>query len=263
MDTVRLFFRLAGVSLRSQMQHKASSIMLTLAFFLSTFVEILGIWILFDRFKLIKGWSLPEVALLYGTIHMAFSAAEALARGFDTFSIMVKQGDFDRVLLRPRGTLLQIATSALQLMRIGRFLQGLIVLIWGYTTLGLGFYSYHWLVICMAFIGTFCLFYALYIIQATLTFWMTESLELMNITTYGGVQTAQYPLDIYSEGFRFIFTYILPFGCVIYFPIASLLEHSNIPLWLGVISPLAGVAFLFAATQLWKVGVRHYTSVGS
>ena len=37
-------------------------------------------------------------------------------------------------------------------------------------------------------------------------FWTTESLELMNILTYGGVETASYPLPIYHRVFRRFFT---------------------------------------------------------
>ena len=99
LDAIRLYFRLIGVSVRSQMQYRASFFMLAAAHFISTFVDILGIWILFDRFKMVQGWTLEELALIYGIMHMGFATAEASARGFDTFSLMVKNGDFDRVLL--------------------------------------------------------------------------------------------------------------------------------------------------------------------
>ena len=47
--------------------------------FIATFVDILGIWVLFDRFKMIQGWTLAELALIYGIMHMGFAAAEASA----------------------------------------------------------------------------------------------------------------------------------------------------------------------------------------
>jgi ABC-2 type transport system permease protein len=89
-NSIRLYFKLIAVSFKSQMQHRASFFMLAWAHFISTFVDILGIWALFDRFKVVEGWTFAEMTLIYGIIHMGFAAAEALSRGFDTFSTLVK-----------------------------------------------------------------------------------------------------------------------------------------------------------------------------
>lgn len=213
---LQLYFKFIGVCFRSQMQHRASFFMLTAAHFLSSFTEILGIWILFDRFKMIQDWSLADLALLYAIIQMGFAAAEATSRGFDTFSLMIKRGGFDRVLLRPIGTLFQVATSEVQWMRIGRFLQGFLVMIWSYQQHGFSLLSVQTLVIAFAFIGTTCLFYGLFVFQATLSFWTTETLEIMNITTYGGMETGQYPISIYKAPIRLFFTFVIPLSCVGY-----------------------------------------------
>lgn len=262
-NSVRLYFRLVGVSIRSQMQHRASFLMLAFAHFISTFADIFGIWVLFDRFKVIKGWTLAELALIYGIIHMGFAAAEAIGRGFDTFSQIVKNGDFDRLLLRPLGTLFQVATREVQMMRIGRFLQGLVVFVWGYTELQLSFYSYQIIIFIFAIIGTTALFCGLFVIQATLSFWTTETLEIMNITTYGGVESGQYPMIIYPKNFRLFFTFIIPLACVAYYPVATLLRHETLPLWFGLLLPAAGLIFLYFACLLWKVGVSRYQSTGN
>ncbi|CDR33158.1 ABC transporter permease [Criblamydia sequanensis] len=245
------------------MQHKASFFMLAIAHFLSTFVEIFGIWVLFDRFKSLGGWTLAEMSLIYGVMHMGFATAEAFARGFDTFSTLVKKGDFDRILLRPLGTLFQIATRDVQMMRIGRFLQGLAVLSWGFWQLDLSFFSSASLVVLFATIGTTALFYGLFVIQATLSFWTTETLELMNITTYGGMETGQYPINIYNTPFRLFFTFIIPLAAVGYYPILAALRLEGIYFWFGAMAPIAGIAFLLFAIKLWDFGVTRYRSTGN
>mgnify|MGYP002778389909 CR=1 FL=1 len=243
------------------MQYKASFLMLSLSHFLGTFVDILGIWILFDRFKFVHGWTFPEVGLIYGIMNVGFALAEAFSRGFDTFSQIIKYGDFDRLLLRPLSSLYQVALREVQAMRIGRFLQGLIVLSWSFSQLSLAPLSL--LLILFSVLGAACLFYGLFVIQATASFWIIEALELMNVATYGGLQTGQYPISIYDKVFRLIFTLIIPIACVGYYPVASLLQRGSIPLWLGALFPLAGFIFLFLACQFWHFGVRHYRSTGS
>jgi ABC-2 type transport system permease protein len=80
--------------------------------------------------------------------------AEGVARGFDTFDRIIKEGDFDRILLRPLGTFFQIATREVQLMRLGRFLQGFIVLMWSCQQLHISLISFEGAAILFAIIGT-------------------------------------------------------------------------------------------------------------
>lgn len=263
MDKLRLFFRLTGISFKSQMQHRASFLMLISTYFLSTFIDIIGMWALFDRFKMVQGWTLKEVAIIYGIMHIGFSIPEAFARGFDNFGLLIRNGDFDRILLRPLGTLFQMASREIQWIRLGRFLQGCIILTWGCIELQFSLISVHILIIFLAILGTAVVFYGLFIIQATLTFWTTETLELMNITTFGGLEAGQYPISIYKPVLRGFFTFIIPLACVAYYPIATALNHETIPMWLGTIAPLSSLIFLYFSTQLWKLGVRHYNSTGS
>ena len=110
------------------------------------------------------------------------------------------------------------------------------------------------------------LFYGIIVLQATLAFWTTESLEIMNTMTYGGVQTAQYPLSIYRDWFRRFFTYVVPLAAVTYYPTLIVVGHADplgSPAWVGWFSPLLGPLFFALALQAWRLGLRHYSSTGS
>ena len=263
---LRLYGRYIDISFRSQMQYRASFVMVTIGHFLFTGLEFLGMVALFDRFGRLEEWTLPEVALFYGIINISFALADATSRGFDIFHTFVKSGEFDRFLLRPRGTVLQLAGQELTLRRIGRLAQGLIVFLWSTSTLDLGWPPSKILLLFAAILGGACLFYGLMVLQATLSFWTTESLEVMNTLTYGGVETAQYPMSIYRDWFRQFFTYAVPLACISYYPALSILEHPD-PFGSAVLfqwlSPFTGVIFLAVCLQIWKYGVRHYRSTGS
>jgi len=249
------------------MQYRASFIMTAIGSFLTTGVEFFAIWALFDRFESLQGWQLEEVALFYGMVNVSFALAEAIGRGFDVFSDMVKSGDFDRLLLRPRSTVLQVAAQELQLMRVGRLLQGLIVLIWATTALNVEWSIAHVGLMLFAIIGGVCLFIGLFVLQATMSFWTIESLEIMNTMTYGGNETAQYPLSIYRPWFQKFFTFVVPLACVSYFPALAILGREDTaigsPAWFQWVAPAIGIIFLIICLQIWKFGVRHYRSTGS
>ena len=266
MDALRLYLRYIGISFRSQMQYRASFTMMSGANFLLTAIEFLAVWVLFERFGSIRGWTLPEVALFYGMVNIAFAFAEAISRGFDTFAEMVKTGEFDRILLRPRSTVLQLAGQELNLLRIGRLLQGLTILLWAAAALDIAWSPVKIILTVAAIMGGACLFYGLFVFQATLAFWTTETLEIMNSLTNGGVFAAQYPLTIYRTWFRRFFTMVVPLACINYFPALAILDRPDplgTPVFLQWTAPGAGVVFFLVALQVWKLGVRHYTSTGS
>ena len=90
--------------------------------------------------------------------------------------------------------------------------------------------------------------------------------EIANTLTYGGVEAAQYPLDIYSSWLRTFLTFIVPLGCVSYFPVAAVLGHADrtgVSPVLARLAPTLGFLFLGLSLWVWRFGVRHYTSTGS
>lgn len=248
------------------MQYKISFLLQTIGHFFTTFIELIGIVFLFSRFGSLLEWNLPEVAFLYGMINISFAIAESIGRGFDLFSEQVKTGQFDRLLLRPRGTAFQVAASELQLLRIGRFLQGLLVLIWAANTAVIKWSFPRILLLLFGITGGSALFYGLFIIQAIFSFWSTETLELMNIVTYGGNETSQFPISLYNKWFQRFFIFVIPLACINFFPMLAIFEKKcpiGSPEWFQWISPVLGFIFMFLCSQAWKFGVKHYRSTGS
>ena len=267
MSGFKLFFKFMAISIKSQLQYRGSFLMMSLGHFIITGIEIFAVWSLFQRFHTIAGWNFEEIAILYALANLSFALAEGLGRGFDMFGQLVKSGEFDRMLLRPRSTVLQVSSNECQLMRIGRFSQAMIVLF--YASNKLMIYA-SWDKICIlviSILGGACLFYGLFIIQATISFWTTETLELMNTVTYGGIEAGSYPIDIYHDWFRKLFIYIIPVACVTYFPVLYITGKQdkilNAPIWFSWIAPFSGIVFLLISIRLWHYGVSHYHSTGS
>lgn len=265
-NNVYVYGRYLEISVRSQMQYRASFVMLSIGHLVTTGIEFIGIWVLFERFGSLESWDLAEVAFMYGLVNIAFSISDAAARGFDLFGTMVKSGDFDRLLTRPRSTALQLAGQELTLRRVGRFAQGLTILIWASIALGIDWDVARLGLLVFAVLGGAALFAGLVILQATLAFWTTETLEIMNTVTYGGVETTQYPVVIYRAWFRDIFIYVVPLAAVSYFPTLAILgrvDTLGTPLWFQYLSPAIGFVFLAVTLRIWQFGVRHYRSTGS
>jgi ABC-2 type transport system permease protein len=266
MTGARLYLRYASVSLRSQLQYRASAIMQSIGAFAITAVEFVGILALFDRFGQVRGWVLPEIALFYGMVSISWALTDAIARGFEVFGQIIKAGDFDRVLLRPRSPVLQTLGYELTVRRIGRLAQGIGVLAYAIAAGDIDWSPARVALLAFATAGTMCVFLGLTVFQATSAFWTTETLEVWNAFTYGGVTMGQYPLAIYRDWFRKLFLFGIPIGCGTYLPGIAILGREDplgTPVWLQWSSPLAGPVFLAIALLAFRVGIRHYRSTGS
>lgn len=267
MNTLYVFGQYAWLSVRAQLQYRAAFLVAAIGQFLTSGVEFFGMWALFHRFGDLQGWRFAEVAFFYAVINCIFAVADGVSSGFDQFgNFYVKTGEFDRLLLRPRSPILQLAGHELALRRVGRLAQGLIVFIWASVSLEVDWTYTRAVLLLWTCIGGVCFFIALFILRATLSFWSTETLELMNILSYGGLDAAQYPMSIYGAAFRKFFTFVVPLACISYFPLVGVLGVED-PLGSSqgfqMLAPGLGVLFLLVVVQVWQFGMRHYTSTGS
>ena len=255
-----------SASVRAQLEYRASFFLESLGQFLVTGIDFIGIWALFSRFGMIEGWRFEEVALLYGLVYVSFALAEASSTGFDSFSEIVSRGDFDRILARPRSTILQLAGQQLSIRRTGKLLQGVVILIWALLALPISFSFSQYALLMFALIGGYFLFYGLFIIQATFCFWTVQGIEVMNVLTYGGRETSQFPMSIYDKWLRRFFTMVVPVAGVSYYPVMTILGKSELTVlsrFLYSASPMSGILFFFVACIIWTFGVRRYRSTGS
>ncbi|HLI65298.1 MAG TPA: ABC-2 family transporter protein [Caulobacteraceae bacterium] len=267
MSALALYLRYAGASVRGQMQYPASFLLLSFSQLVVTGIEFIGVWALFARFGTIEGWTLGEVAVFYGVVNVAFAVADTFTRGFDIFgSEFVRTGNFDRMLLRPRAAAFQLLGYEVRLSRLGRLAQAIVVFAIGVALTHLRFEVRVVGLIAWAIVGGAMLFSGVMVLTATLAFWTVESLELVNVISYGGVEAAQYPLNIYAAWLRNFLIFVVPIGCVAYFPVVAALGHPDplgAPPWLEALSPAAGFLFLGVSLLIWGVGVRRYRSTGS
>jgi ABC-2 type transport system permease protein len=267
MNALALYGRYCAASVRAQLAYPASLGMMMLGQFLITGVEFLAIWAMFHRFGHVGQWSIGEVALFYGLVSVSFATSDMITRGFDIFgSVYVKGGGFDRLLLRPRSLALQVMGHELRLTRVGRYAQGFIVFGVGVWITHFQFTSAAMGILAFAVAGGTALFAGLLVLQATLSFWTVESLEAINIFTYGGEAAGEYPLNVYAGWFRDFLMWGVPIGCVTYLPMLAAMGRADplgTPAWLGPVAPLAGFLFLSVALFIWRFGVSRYTSTGS
>lgn len=253
--------RYAAIIFRSQMQFKMSFLLTSIGQFIIAFSMFAGIYFMFARFNSVSGFSFSEVLICFASVLASFSIAECFFRGFDAFKGVISNGEFDRIMVRPRNEMLQVLGARIDFSRIARLLQALLVLAYAIPTCGVNWTPLKVTTLIMMIVGGTFLFVGLFIIYASICFFTIEGLEFMNIFTDGGREFGRYPISIYGEGILKFFTYCIPLALVQYYPLLYLLERTDNVRYMFL--PLAGVAFLAPSYIFWRIGLAHYKSTGS
>lgn len=260
---MKLYVKYFLIHISSVMQYKTSFILTTIGQALTTFFSFLSIYFLFIRFGSIKGYSFNEVLFCFAAISMSFAAAECFGRGFDSFSAMIGNGEFDRIMVRPRNEILQVLGSKIEFTRIGRFFEALVIFIYSVKTCGVHWSADKIITITLMLAGGISLFFCLFMIYAAICFFTLEGLEFMNIFTDGGRELAQYPLNIYKDWVLKFFTYVVPMAFINYYPFLYITGRVNSNGILYMLSPVVSFLFIIPSYLLWKFGVSRYKSIGA
>lgn len=258
---MKLYFRYFSIHIKSQLQYKTSFFMTLIGQFLTSFTSFLGVYFLMSRFYLVKDFTYNEVLLCFATVLMAFSLAECFARGFDAFSAIIGNGEFDRIMVRPRNEIFQVLASRIDFSRIGRLIQAIIIFIYAIPTSQITWTFDKILTLTLMIISGIVIFSGLFLVYAALCFFTTEGLEVMNILTDGGREFGRYPLSIYGEEILKFFTYIVPLALFQYYPFLYLTGRSEKLFFMFL--PVVGFLFILPCYMIWRIGVRHYKSTGS
>ena len=267
-STFMTYFRLIAANIRAQLAYPVSFLFETTGAGLIISMFFISLALVFQRFDAIAGWTLGEVAFLYGLIEMAFGAMDMIFSGFDPqfFGGNVRRGGFDKVLLRPQSLTLQVLGSSFVIRRLGRIIQGIVIFVIALSMVEMSWTPAKIIYLPVVFISLICFFGGLFIMGSTITFWTVESIEVMNILTYGGSEMMSYPMHIYQDWMRRFFTFIVPAIFLNYYPALYFLDKpalQDLPSFVPFISPIAGFGVLFLALRFWKFGVRHYQSTGT
>lgn len=258
---MKLYCKFFGIHLKGAMQYKISFLLMLTGHFLLTFNVFLGIYFLFERFHMVKDYSFSEVVLCYAVVLMSFSLAEMFMRGFDTFANTIGNGEFDRILLRPGSSILQVAAGKVEFTRLGRVLQAIVMFVYGIIASNIQWDAAKAITLFLMVICGTVIFGCLFIIYASICFFTLEGLEFMNVLTDGAREYGKYPLDIYGKGVLRFCTYLVPYTLFQYYPFLFLTGRSS-QSWYMIL-PVIGCFFLIPCYLLWRFGVRHYKSTGS
>ncbi|NLU66529.1 ABC transporter permease [Streptomyces sp. HNM0574] len=251
---------------RSALAYRASFLLLAVGSFVTTCLDFVAIMIMFSHVDALGGFSLPEVAFLYGVACTAFGLADLLLGSFDRIGARIRDGSLDTLLVRPVPVLAQAAADRFALRRLGRITQSGLVLGWSLTRLEIDWTAAKLLMLPVMLLSGTVIFCALFVLGGAVQFWTQDAAEVQNSFTYGGVTLLQYPPTVFATDLVRGVTFVVPLAFVNWLPALWILGRDDplgLPGWLDFAAPLVAAGCCAAAGVVWRAGLRAYRSTGS
>src|SRR3989344_3849505 len=203
------------------------------------------IYLVFSKTRLVKGYSLDQMIVFYLTFNIVDTTAQILFREVYRFRPMVVSGSFDLTLLKPHHPFFRVLVGGLDFLDVFLLIPTIILTIYfilklpGITLLPTAFYL---LLIANSLVMATA-FHIAVLALAILTTEVDHTIMIYRDLTALG----RFPMDIYKEPVRGIFTFIIPVGIMMGFPPKALL---------GLLSPTFFLFSLILSTMLFLISLK-------
>ncbi|MFF0887299.1 ABC transporter permease [Streptomyces sp. NPDC001046] len=265
-EGVRAYRLIAGMWVRSSMTYRASFAVTLCGNLVLTGLDFVGILLMFSQVDSLGGWSLPEVAFLYGLSVTAFGVADLALGSTDVLGARMRDGSFDTLLVRPAPVLAQVGADRFALRRLGRITQGAVVLGWALVSVDVDWSPGKVLLVPVTVVSGAVIFSSVFVAGAAFQIFAQDAAEVQNAFTYGGTTLLQYPPGVFGKDLVRGVTFVLPLAFVNWVPAAHVLGRPypvGLPQWTAYASPPVALACSVLAGLAWRTGLRSYRSTGS
>ncbi|WP_443067766.1 ABC transporter permease [Streptomyces sp. NBC_01351] len=265
-EGVRGYGLIVAMWIRSTMTYRTSFLLSAFGNAAITLLDFVAIYIMFSHVDVLGGFTLPEIALLYGSCSASLGLADLLLGNTDRIGARIRDGSLDTMLVRPVPVLAQVAADRFALRRLGRVLQGLGVLAWAVSALDVDWTPGKVLLVPVMIVAGAAIFGAVMVAGAAFQFLAGDAAEVQNSFTYGGCTMLQYPPTVFGKDLLRGVTFVVPLAFVNWLPALYVLGRPDplgLPGWVAYVSPLVAFAVFLPASLAWRAGVRSYRSTGS
>lgn len=254
------------VNLLTMIEYRANFIMWFFFTIVYHGVALAALYVTMRQFPSMNGWDFRQMFFLYALWMTGHETHNSLFFTIVSVPDYIREGRFDRFLVRPLDTLFQVVTVPQQIVPDGLVL-GVITLGVATAAAGVKVDAAFVLLIVPIVLGGALIDLGISLAIATVAFWFVRVDTLRWVVMSLEQDFTRYPISIYTRGVRIVLSFVLPFAFMNYFPATYFLQKSDTGMHLnpsvGLLTPAIGLAWTAAAYAFWRVGLRHYQGTGS
>jgi ABC-2 type transport system permease protein len=254
------------INLLTMLEYRANFIMWAAFTAIYHGTAIVALWVTLRNFPSINGWDFRQTAFMYGLWMLGHAVNNTFFYTVGSVPEFVREGRFDRFLVRPLDPLFQALTVPQQIWPD----ELILALIYFCIVTPLVDVHVDWfflLYVPLVALGGALIDFGINLAIATASFWFVRIDALRWVVMSLEQEFSRYPISIYQRGVRVVLAFVLPFAFMNYFPATYLLHKSEDGLHLspaiGLFTPLVGALVLALAYAFWRIGINRYQGTGS
>ena len=226
---------------------------------LRIFLFALFLFFIFQGTKGIGDYNREQIIFFYLTFNLIDTLGQVLYREVYRFRPLVVSGSLDFVSLKPVNPLVRILLGGADMMDLLMFIILLSVTIWyGVNFITRDFTS--WILYFLMVLNGLVIATAFHILILGIGI-ITIAIDQLISLFRDMSSMLRIPVDLYTQPFKFLLTFIIPLGIMFTFPAKTLM---------GLVSPLSvllllivSFMLLFLSLKFWQFSLKKYSSAGS
>lgn len=270
MSTIRHYWSvlMMGVrlSIQSCLEYPASFIGWLISNPIQFFVGFATIKFVVNEFEQLADWNFEALAFLYGMSVLSHGLSVIFFTKTWYMGWQIIHGELDRLRLQPIGILFQFLIGDLNFVGVTDLIPGLVLFFYGCSAVDFQWTLYNSMMMVCAILGGTLLRGAFYLTLGSLTFWTRSPFYISWILQEMFNRTNQYPLTMYPKAVQFIFTFLLPFSWITFYPAAEFMDKNamiTLPCGMSLITLALGIILFALSCGVFYLGFNQYESAGS
>lgn len=257
---VSLYLSFLKISLKEILIYRIDCIVGIFSQLIVQLVSLVFMFVVFQNTENIAGWNFRQILLLFGITRISIGISGYCFDGlYDIGPKYIKNGEFDKILLRPVHPLISIIGNSREFVSIADFILGIVLTIVMLVQLSIPVTILLIIKILFFSIVGALIIGAINTIFSISSFWTYRSNEVI-WSFYRMYTFTEYPITIYNKFIRILITIILPFAFVAYYPTMAYLGLNSYIIYL---SPVVAIVLWFVAVKLWNLALNKYRSTGN
>ena len=255
----RIFIR---QELKRFLEYRSDFLMGIIGFLIGQVFNLMYLWIIFINIPDLVGWSLEEIIFLYGFSLIPKGIDHLLFDNlWNVSNYTIRNGDFDKYLIRPINSLLYVLVEKFQIDALGELIMGISLICVVLPELSIEFNFIKSLLILLVIPFATLIYTGIKIITASISFWIKRSGNI-TYTIYMVSDFAKYPVTIYNNLIKSVITYIIPFAFTTFYPAKYVLTGGN-PFFNIGLTIVISILLMAIGIIIWNKGIKAYESSGS
>ncbi|GIP36006.1 ABC transporter permease [Paenibacillus sp. J2TS4] len=241
-------------------------------FFIGVFsVTLMGIatifftWIITRQVPTIVGYNLYELVFLVSLWKLPHSIFIITFQQIWNIDYLIRDGFFDRYLVRPLNPLFQFFATRFQIAGIGDLIAALVGLIYSASHIT-DWTGPKLLLLLIIVICGVVMEWSIYTLVGCTAFWTLQGSGLQSIILMLFDQFTRFPLTVYNRVIQIVLTFLVPIAFINFYPSYLFFDNKEqVPFspLLIYLTPVIALLMLAFTVWVWHKAINHYKGAGS